>query len=192
MSEAMESDFFSWTIKAIRDDASKPTWLEDRKSEWVPLVEHTLRHIILDAYTVILLSDKERCWFVEYALGYLNSSRRMRPFFPIYAPASSIASMLSPYNARQSTEMIPLIRDMLSISFGEKYLFWYVGRIDDFNAKLAFSHDYNFNWILDEQMSNSFSLSSVDETLDIKLLQLLRIFDKSLSAALFGEIVWGG
>ena len=100
--------------------------------------------------------------------------------------------MLSPYNARQSTEMVPLIRDMLSISFGEKYLFWYVGRIDDFNAKLAFSHDYNFSWILDEQMSNSFSLSSVDETLDIKLLQLLRIFDKSLSAALFGEIAWGG
>ena len=50
----------------------------------------------------------------------------------------------------------------------------------------------NFSWILDEQMSNSFSLSSVDETLDIKLLQLLRIFDKSLSAALFGEIAWGG
>lgn len=183
----MSGDFFSWTIKNIRDDLSKPTWLEDRKSEWVPLVENTLRQII-DGYSVILMSDNERAWFVEYALGYLNSSRRMRPFFPIY----SFAAMFSHYHSNSTPELIALIRDMLSISFGEKYLFWYVGKMDDVNAKLAFSHDYHFSWVFDEQMLNSFSLSSTDDLLDIKLLQLLRLFDKSLSAALFGEITWGG
>jgi len=37
-------------------------------------------------------------------------------------------------------------------------------------------------------MANSFTLKSYDEMIDIKLLQLFRLFDKTLGAALFAEV----
>jgi len=45
---------------------------------------------------------------------------------------------------------------------------------------------------MDEEMTNSFTLRSYDELIDIKLLQLFRLFDKTISAALFAEIDLGG
>jgi len=41
---------------------------------------------------------------------------------------------------------------------------------------------------LDEMMQNSFTLRSDDEELDIKLIQLLTLFDKSIDAILFSEV----
>jgi hypothetical protein len=41
---------------------------------------------------------------------------------------------------------------------------------------------------MDEEVENSFSLRSGDEMLDIKLLQLYKLFDLTLSQALFGEL----
>ena len=37
-------------------------------------------------------------------------------------------------------------------------------------------------------MQNSFTFRSDDEELDIKLIQLLMLFDKSIDAILFGEV----
>lgn len=182
-------DFFAWTIKAIRDDASKPFWLEDRKAEWVPLVRDTI-YYILDGYSVVLMSDHERSWFVEYAMSVINRPYRGRPFFPIYSITAFYTHLIQ-FNPN-SSEGVALLQDMLSISFGEKYLFWYIGKTDGVCAKLAFSHECSFNWLLGEQRQNSFFLDSTDELLDIKLMQLLRVFDKSLSAALFGEVLIGG
>ncbi len=178
-----KEDFFSWTIKTIRHDISKPVWLEDRKTEWVPLVQNTIASI-LEGYTIIIMSDNERLWFVDYAIGFINRSC-IRPFIPLYALSSLYTQLTYP------SERIELIQDMLSTSFDEKYLFWYVGKADSVCAKLAFGHDYSFNWLLDENRENSFSLVAHDELLDIKLLQLLRIFDKSITAALHGEISIG-
>ena len=43
-------------------------------------------------------------------------------------------------------------------------------------------------WILDEEIPNSFGLKSNDEALDMKLLQMYRLYDKTLSAVLFAQI----
>jgi hypothetical protein len=41
---------------------------------------------------------------------------------------------------------------------------------------------------MDERFQNALVLRSHDPLIDIKLLQLYRLFDKTLSAVLFGEI----
>jgi len=41
---------------------------------------------------------------------------------------------------------------------------------------------------MDEDFQNSFPLRSYDRLLDITLLHLYRIFDKTLNAVLFGEV----
>ncbi|RUM68372.1 MAG: hypothetical protein DSZ08_08295, partial [Sulfurovum sp.] len=51
-----------------------------------------------------------------------------------------------------------------------------------------YRQDNSFLWILDEEVQDSFSLRSSDALLDIKLLQLYKLFDQTLSAALFGEL----
>ena len=42
--------------------------------------------------------------------------------------------------------------------------------------------------MFDEDFNNAFTLKSYDKTLDIKLLQLYRLFDSSLNATMFGEV----
>ncbi len=44
-------------------------------------------------------------------------------------------------------------------------------------------------WLFDEQAQNSFTLSSSDENLDIKLLNLYKLFDKSIDAVLFAKVM---
>jgi hypothetical protein len=41
---------------------------------------------------------------------------------------------------------------------------------------------------MDESFQNALRLRSFDPLIDIKLLQLYRLFDKTLGALLFGEI----
>jgi hypothetical protein len=41
---------------------------------------------------------------------------------------------------------------------------------------------------MDEEVQNSLSLRSSDALLDIKLLQLYKLFDATISAALFGDL----
>ena len=43
-------------------------------------------------------------------------------------------------------------------------------------------------WLFDEQAQNSFYLSSSDEMLDIKLLSLYKLFDKSVDVVLFAKV----
>jgi len=43
-------------------------------------------------------------------------------------------------------------------------------------------------WLFDEQAQNSFYLNSQDNFLDIKLLSLFKLFDKSLSEILLGRV----
>ncbi len=77
---------------------------------------------------------------------------------------------------------------MFSLSMGKGCLFWYIGRSDDVRARLPKKSDGSFLWILDEELQNSFHLRSGDDLLDLKLMHLARLFDKSIDAAMFGEI----
>ena len=77
---------------------------------------------------------------------------------------------------------------MLDISYPNGYYIWYIGKGDHPYTKLAFREEENFLWILDEEVQNSFALRSTDTLLDIKLLQLFKLFDHTLSAVLFGDL----
>lgn len=159
------------------------SWLEERKFEWTPLVSNTIRRI-LEGYSVIVMTDGERGWFGNYISASINKPQKGRPYIPIY----NIKSIYPHIEQVKNEEDSALINDMLSISFKDQYLFWYIGVSSDRRAKLALSRDDSFSWIFDEGLQNSFRLNSNDELLDMKLLQLYRIFDKTLSATLFGQV----
>jgi len=87
-----------------------------------------------------------------------------------------------------SDDDMELIKDMLEISFPNGYIFWYIGRSQSGKAILPKVSYNSFLWLFDEDAQNSFNLKSNDETLDMKLLQLYRLFDKTLEATLFSQI----
>lgn len=176
-------DLFHWTIESIRNDKTKPSWLEERKFEWVQLSKNCLERV-LEGYSVIVMTDSERDWFGNYIVDSINRPSKNRPFVPIY----SIKSIYPFYASLKNDEDMELLNDMLTISFKGNYLFWYIGSASTRYAKLGLDKDDSFLWVMDDEFQNSFYLSSNDEIVDFKLMQLFRIFDKTLSAVLFNEI----
>ena len=177
--------FDQWTLETIRYDKSMMTWLEERRYEWIPLAVDAIKRIV-SGYTVLLLADEERQWFSDYVVTSINRSLKNRPFIPIYD-----LKKLAPYIHRiKSNQDIELFFDMLSISYEDRFFIWYVGKSIPPYVNIAKFRDDSFLWILDEDMQNNFTLQSFDEMLDIKLLQLFRLFDKSLDVAMFGEVAF--
>lgn len=172
-----------WTIETIRKDEAMMSWLEERKFEWVPLVKNTLSHL-LEGTAIVVVTDMEREWFCRYIMQNINRQSKSRPIFPFY----SIEAIYPQVDLMRGEEELMLLNEMLTLSFRNGYLFWYIGKVDDSRAKIALNRDDSFLWVLDEEHHNSFGLSSVDDLLDLKLLQLFRIFDKTISAALFNQV----
>ncbi len=77
---------------------------------------------------------------------------------------------------------------MISLSYKDNYLFWYIGSGDDKRSDIAKRRENSYFWIFDEDFHNAFKLKSYDTYLDIKLLQLYKLFNASLNAAMFGEV----
>ena len=180
-----DSNILSWTIETIRADDGLGSWLEERKYEWVPLVSDLLTKVLsLESKTVIIITDKEYEWYAKYILSKINSSKLNRPYLP-FVHIKSYADNLDKVSG---SDDIALLSDMLDITFKKNYIFWYIGSYNSPRANIAKHTNGNFLWIFDQQMHNSFYLSSTDKIIDIKLMQLYRLFDKTLSAALFGEI----
>ncbi len=176
--------FDQWTLQQIRYDKSMMSWLEERRYEWLPLVADALNRIV-SGYSVLILTDDERDWFGQYVVTSLNYSLKNRPFIPIYE-----LKKIAPYLVRlQGKEEIELFFDTLELSYGQHYFIWYIGGANTPYVKLAKNRHDSFLWILDENMQNNFTLNSFDDLLDIKLLQLFRLFEKSLEGAIFGEFV---
>lgn len=177
--------FDQFTLQTVRYDKSMMNWLEERRYEWLPLAQDALQRIV-SGYTLLVLSDDERDWFAHYVVTRLNASKN-RPFIPVYD-----LKKMAPYIGRLTTnEEIDLFFDMLSISYDERFFIWYIGRSTSPYVRIAKKRDDSFLWIMDEDMQNNFTLQSFDELLDIKLLQLFRLFEKSLEAAIFGEVEFG-
>ncbi|MRI83549.1 MAG: hypothetical protein C6I00_03935 [Nitratiruptor sp.] len=175
--------FDQWTLEVIRTDKSMMQWLEERRYEWIPLVVDAIRRI-LAGYTILLLVDDERRWYGEYVLSTINRPAQGRPFIPIYD-----LRRLAPYLEEiKGNEEIALLFETLHISFQERFFIWYVGRAISPFVNVAKGREDSFLWILDENMQNNFTLKSQDEMLDIKLIQLFRLFERSLDGAIFGEV----
>ena len=175
--------FLKWTLEAIREDESLMSWMEERRFEWVPLASSALKNILC-GHTFIIITDREREWFGKYLLSSLNKFDKNRPFLPII----NFNELSYNIDEANNKEKINVLEDMLSISFSNGYTFFYIGKSDSPRAKMVKHHEGSFLWMMDEQIQNSFYLNSSDELLDIKLIQLSRLFDKSIDAALFSEI----
>ena len=115
----------------------------------------------------------------------MNHSKSIRPFLPFF----SLRSLYPSLDEIETNEQKQLLKDMLSLAFPNGYLFFYIGKSLDRYANLAKSDEDSYMWLFDEQAQNSFTLSSSDENLDIKLLNLYKLFDKSIDAVLFAKVM---
>lgn len=172
-----------WTLDTIREDESCFSWMEEYRYEWAPLVKSAVSQI-LNGKTALIITDESHIWFGKYILKQINDLKKNRPLLPFYPLSNSFPHLPS----MRSTQEMQLLEDMLEISYPNGYFFWYIGKGDHPCTKIAYRNEESFLWIMDEEVQNSFALRSSDPLIDIKLLQLFKLFDTTLSAALFGDI----
>ena len=177
------SEFAQWSLDAIREEGGCFSWIEEHRFDWTTTTSLALEQI-LNGKTIILITDRKRKWLENYLLCTLNSVGQERPLIPII----SIDGMYKQYNSVSGGEMIDVVEDMISLSHKDDYFFWYIGKGDDKRADIAKRKDSSYFWIFDEEFHNGFTLKSYDPIIDIKLLQLYKLFDASLNATMFGEV----
>lgn len=179
--------FLKWSLENIRKDSSMMSWMEEKRFEWVPLNVSMLKNL-LEGHAILVLTDDDREWFCEYMLSDINKLAKNRPILPFM----SLKSLFPNLSALKTKEDIELLEDMLFQSFPNGYTYFYVGKNNNIKMQIAKRKDDSFIWVMDEQLQNSFFLSSSDENLDIKLIQLYKLFDKSINALLFAEVDFEG
>jgi hypothetical protein len=172
-----------WTLDTIREEESCFSWMEEYRYEWAPLVKSAASQVV-EGKTVLIVTDESHKWFAKYILNAINDLGKQRPFLPFYQLAENFPNLQNIH----TTQDIELLEDMLDISYPNGYYIWYIGRGDHSYTKLAYRNHDNFLWVLDEEVQNSFLLRSSDPLLDIKLLQLYKLFDSTLTAVLFGDL----
>ncbi len=176
-------DFAQWSLDSIREEDGALSWLEEQRFNWATTASSAIASI-LEGKTIILITDTKRKWFETYILSSINNDKIDRPILPIV----SIDSIYQHYNNINGGEMIDILDDMLSISYKDNYIFWYIGAGEDKRSDIAKRKENSYFWIFDEEFHNAFTMKSYDSHLDIKLLQLYQLFNASLNAAMFGEV----
>ena len=172
-----------WTLDTIREEESCFSWMEEYRYEWAPLVKSAVSQI-LNGKTVLVVTDESHKWFGKYVLNSINELKKNRPLLPF----CQLVDIFPNLQSLTATQDLQLLEDMLEISYPNGYYIWYIGKGSHPYTKFAYRSDESFLWIMDEEVQNSFALRSSDPLLDIKLLQLFKLFDTTLSAALFGDI----
>jgi hypothetical protein len=176
-------ELLNWTIDTIREDISTDlSWLEEKKFDWTPLVAKTLKKVIEQNYSVLIITDDTQQWFANYILDKLNS--KQRPFLPFY----DFNKFHSKTKNFKSAEDVNLVIDMLNISFPNGFLFWYIGSVEHKNFTLQRYYEESFLWLIDKDQQGAISFHKDDKYLDMKLIQLYLLLDKTIDAALFGKI----
>ena len=177
-------DLYKWSLTKIRKDALMSAWMEDRREEWSPLTASRIR-FLLDGVAFLVFCDEQRSWFERYFLTNINKSDNERPILPFF----SLRSMFVNLDEINTKEGVELLDGMLSLAFPKGYLFFYIGHGGTSFSQIAKSNENSYMWLIDEHSENAFYLDGKDENLDIKLIQLFKLFNSSISAALFDEIV---
>ncbi len=175
--------FLKWTLQTIRKDGSMMSWMEEKRFEWVPLVSSMIKNL-LNGYTIVIVTDDDREWFNNYIVRKINAQGKNRPLLPFV----SLKTFYPNISSIKTKEDIELLEDLFGQTFLNGHLFFYIGKSNDIKMQLAKRHDESFMWILDERQQNSFYLASSDSFLDIKLIQLFKLLDKSIDAVLFAEV----
>jgi len=157
-------------------------WMEERRLDFVPLLSVFLNQVI-DAKTVLIVTDEKRKWYGDYLLSKLNNFNEFKPqFFPFYM----LESIVPQIKEAKHPEQYDMIEDMLNVSFND-YIFWYIGQETPL-LKFARKKPHSFYWIMDNDLSKNFYLKSTDVFLDNKLLNLADLVNESLNAAIFAEV----
>jgi hypothetical protein len=177
--------FLKWTLEQIRKEGSMMSWMEEKRFEWVPLTASMLKRL-LDGHTFIVISDDECEWFCHYMTHSINHHSKHRPLIPFV----SLQSLYPNLAQIKTKEDIELLENLLLQLFPAGYTFFYVGKNSDVKMQIAKRKDDSFIWVMDEHLQNSFYLQTSDDTLDIKLIQLFKLLDKSIDAVLFAEVTF--
>ena len=183
----MNDGFESWTLDTIREQGASFSWLEEFRFEWIPATKSALEQI-MESKTIVLIVDKRYRWFERYILDGINNPQKDRPFIPIV----SIDALIADFDEIIVSESVDIFEDMLALAYKEEYFFWYIGKGDNRRSDIAKRSQKSYIWLMDEEFQNAMKLHSFDKDIDIKLLQLYYMFERSLSAVLFGETHFDG
>lgn len=180
-------DLISWTLGAIRGaefEGIIMNWLEEQRVAWASLLSSKLGYF-LDGASIVLVCDDEYSWFEEYFIKNINTPSKTRPLIPV-VPLRSLYPRIDT-SVLDESEMA-LLDDMLNISFGNNFVYFYIGKGSSKLSLIAKSHQNSYMWLFGEQAQNAFCLEKSDPLLDIKILALFRLFDMSLSEVILGKI----
>lgn len=172
-------DFARFLLNIIRENNKYFAWMEERRLEWGPLMQANLRYL-LEGKSFIFCTDEKRSWYEEYFLANINASSN-RPLLPFFALSSLCKKSC------ESEMDIAFLNDLLEANFERGYIFFYIGSYKDKFAKIAKSRENSLLWLFDEQLQNSFYLSSLDKDLDYKLISLYKLLDQCLDGLLFSN-----
>jgi hypothetical protein len=172
-----------WTLETIREEESCFSWMEEYRYEWAPLVKSAVSQII-EGKAVLVVTDESHKWFGKYILNSINDLKKNRPLLPF----CQLVDIFPNLQSLAATQDLQLLEDMLEISYPNGYYIWYIGKGNHPYTKFAYRCEESFLWVMDEEVQNSFALRSSDPLIDIKLLQLFKLFDTTLSEALFGDL----
>jgi hypothetical protein len=170
-----------WINNIIKKNGILRGWIEERKFDWVSHMAPALKSLLHNGGTILIISDNQYNWFVEYILTNINSSVNKRPFLPFY----NLNTFCSTINSGKKMD-IELIKNMLLISFPKDYSIWYIGKISDKKSKLInLSKNRPIIWSVDED-KDSFLIPK--ENQDMRLLQLFKLLNLTIDGIMFNEI----
>ncbi|UFS61698.1 HobA family DNA replication regulator [Sulfurimonas sp. HSL-3221] len=175
--------FMKWMLETIRSEGASFNWVEENRFEWTASTMLAVSQIVTGK-TIVLVTDRKRKWFQHYISSTINQLSNDRPMVPLI----SLDRIYPEFDEMTSGDAMDMLADMLDLSFAGNYFFWYVGKGSDPRSEIAKRADNSCLWLLDEEFGHAMKLRSFDPYLDIKLLQLYRLFDLSLNAVLFGEV----
>ncbi len=172
-----------WTLKAIRDEGTEFSWMEEMRFDWVPIARSAVMKIT-QGQTLLIVTDNKRRWFSRYIQDNINSREKNRPFIPIY----DMKNCFSEFDQIKEKSEIEAMEDMLEISYPNGYFIWYIGNSGYNYTNYVYRNEANFLWLIGEHIQNSISFREGDPNIDIKLLQLYKLFDRTMEAILYGEV----
>jgi hypothetical protein len=177
-------NLLEWTKDTIKKDKSLNTWFLERVYEWVPLCDDSMNQL-MEGTPFLVVSDRERDWFVHYIINNINKVSNNRPFVPVYSLMNFI-----PYSHKtDKIEYLDMIEDMLDITFKGNYRFWYIGKEDSNIYRLVQRKEKSFVWLFDKESGgDTFFLKSYTDSLDQQLVSLFKLFNQTVTVSMFGEI----
>ena len=175
--------FMEWMVKTIREDNALGSWLEEIKYDLHSSFGKFLINSINSSKPILLLCDDKREWLKTYILSSINSSNLNRPLIPLY----DISSFKDKFERATSEESREYIKDVLSISFPNGYIIWYIGNGNSALANAPKVLDDSFLWLFDVNMPNALEFSNEDANVDFKLMQTIRLLNTALTGYLYED-----